>query len=190
MEMVEVSAAARQGDSGGPILNDRGELAGVLFGSASGTTSGSYCGRVRWFLDPLWPELGQPPSAALADVASDHQTPTASESRDSLVNISEVPVAIVSPEKADARGPANNRTQAFGAFSQSNTDSSGLANDLQAWAQPVDRSAREPASDWRNLAGETLFEQVKSVLAGIGLLVVLLQLSRFVFPAKPAEEDE
>jgi hypothetical protein len=50
-EMVELSAPARQGDSGGPILNGRGELAGVLFGSAFGRTTGSYCGRLRWFLN-------------------------------------------------------------------------------------------------------------------------------------------
>jgi hypothetical protein len=49
-EMVELAAPARNGDSGGPILNDRGELAGVLFGSAYGRTTGSYCGRLRWFL--------------------------------------------------------------------------------------------------------------------------------------------
>ena len=49
-EMVELSAAARNGDSGGPILNSRGELAGVLFGTAFGRTTGSYCGRLRWFL--------------------------------------------------------------------------------------------------------------------------------------------
>jgi S1-C subfamily serine protease len=49
-EMVELSAPARQGDSGGPIFNSRGELAGVLFGTGGGKTSGSYCGRVRTFL--------------------------------------------------------------------------------------------------------------------------------------------
>ena len=49
-EMIELSAPARQGDSGGPILNSRGELAGVLFGTAFGRTTGSYCGRLRWFL--------------------------------------------------------------------------------------------------------------------------------------------
>ncbi|MEN6459648.1 MAG: trypsin-like peptidase domain-containing protein [Thermoguttaceae bacterium] len=49
-EMVELDVAARQGDSGGPIFNSRGELAGVLFGSGFGRTTGSYCGRVRWFL--------------------------------------------------------------------------------------------------------------------------------------------
>ena len=50
-EMVELSTTARNGDSGGPILNSRGELAGVLFGAGFGRTTGSYCGRVRWFLD-------------------------------------------------------------------------------------------------------------------------------------------
>lgn len=49
-EMLEVSVEARQGDSGGPILNQRGEIAGVLFGSSTGATSGSYAGRVRQFL--------------------------------------------------------------------------------------------------------------------------------------------
>ena len=55
-EMVEISAAARQGDSGGPIFNSRGELAGVLFGSSFGTTSGSYCGRVSSFLTAVIPQ--------------------------------------------------------------------------------------------------------------------------------------
>jgi hypothetical protein len=57
MEMVEVAATARQGDSGGPIVNARGELAGVLFGSGHGATSGSYSGKVREFLTSLAPEM-------------------------------------------------------------------------------------------------------------------------------------
>ena len=39
-EMVELDAEARQGDSGGPIFNQSGELAGVLFGAGQGTTHG------------------------------------------------------------------------------------------------------------------------------------------------------
>lgn len=58
-ELVELSASARQGDSGGPIFNDRGELAGVLFGSAFGRTTGSHSGRVRQFLAPLWNDFQQ-----------------------------------------------------------------------------------------------------------------------------------
>jgi hypothetical protein len=54
-EMVELAAEARQGDSGGPILNQRGELAGVLFGSGPGYTSGSYGGRVLQFLGTVVP---------------------------------------------------------------------------------------------------------------------------------------
>jgi hypothetical protein len=60
-EMVELATEARQGDSGGPILNDRGELAGVLFGSGPGYTSGSYGGRVLKFLATVVP--GGAPSA-------------------------------------------------------------------------------------------------------------------------------
>jgi S1-C subfamily serine protease len=52
-EMIELAAPARNGDSGGPILNGRGELAGVLFGSAFGRTTGSYCVRLRWFLNSV-----------------------------------------------------------------------------------------------------------------------------------------
>ena len=52
-EIVRIAARARQGDSGGPIFNSRGELAGVLFGEGGGDTSGSYCGRVRVFLDSI-----------------------------------------------------------------------------------------------------------------------------------------
>ncbi|MDR0521289.1 MAG: serine protease [Planctomycetaceae bacterium] len=50
-EIVEVSVSARKGDSGGPILNQRGELAGVLFGSDMvSNTAGSFCERVNRFL--------------------------------------------------------------------------------------------------------------------------------------------
>ncbi len=52
-ELVELRAAARQGDSGGPIFNSHGELVGVLFGSGDFDTMGAYCGRVRAFLTPL-----------------------------------------------------------------------------------------------------------------------------------------
>ena len=57
-EMVEVSVAARQGDSGGPIFNAKGELAGVLWGAGSATTLGSYTGRVEGFLASVAPHLG------------------------------------------------------------------------------------------------------------------------------------
>ena len=50
LEFVELQATARQGDSGGPILNARGELSGVLFGQTEGRTVGSCSTRLRAFL--------------------------------------------------------------------------------------------------------------------------------------------
>ena len=49
-EFVELRATARQGDSGGPIFNAAGELAGILFGQSDGRTIGSSAPRVRAFL--------------------------------------------------------------------------------------------------------------------------------------------
>ncbi len=57
-ELVELDVEARQGDSGGPIFNERGELAGVLFGAGQGTTLGSFEGRVKTFLASLAPNIG------------------------------------------------------------------------------------------------------------------------------------
>ncbi len=56
-EMFEVMATARQGDSGGPIVNQRGELVGVLFGAGDGRTTGTQIGRVRMFVNEAFAEL-------------------------------------------------------------------------------------------------------------------------------------
>lgn len=60
-EMVELRTVARQGDSGGPIFNQNGELAGVLFGAGWRTTAGSYSGRVKKFLVPVVSRMQQVP---------------------------------------------------------------------------------------------------------------------------------
>ena len=67
-QMVELNVEARQGDSGGPIFNSRGELAGVLFGAGRGTTLGSFGGRVDEFLASLAPDIGRQTQATLASV--------------------------------------------------------------------------------------------------------------------------
>jgi S1-C subfamily serine protease len=56
--MLEVRAAARQGDSGGPIFNARGEVVAVLWGSTGGLTAGSHVTEIRRM-------LGQPVAAAV-----------------------------------------------------------------------------------------------------------------------------
>lgn len=57
--LVELRATARLGDSGGPIFNERGELAGVLFGVHDDITVGPCCTRITGFLDEvgLLPEV-------------------------------------------------------------------------------------------------------------------------------------
>ncbi len=49
-QFVELEGAARQGDSGGPIFDQAGELAGVLFGAARNRTIGSCSTRLALFL--------------------------------------------------------------------------------------------------------------------------------------------
>lgn len=51
--LIVGGASSRGGDSGGPILNDRGCLAGVLWGSNDSETVGSQIGRCRLFLRGL-----------------------------------------------------------------------------------------------------------------------------------------
>ena len=61
-EILDLSVTARQGDSGGPILNKNGELAGVLFGSDMiRNTAGSHCIRVSKFLVPANEKLEKIP---------------------------------------------------------------------------------------------------------------------------------
>ena len=68
-EMVELDVEARQGDSGGPIFNDRGEIAGVLFGAGEGTTIGSFAPRVQSFFTSLAPDIGQAKDQAQVAIA-------------------------------------------------------------------------------------------------------------------------
>jgi hypothetical protein len=49
-QFVELEGAARQGDSGGPIFDQAGQLAGVLFGTGRNRTIGSCSTRLALFL--------------------------------------------------------------------------------------------------------------------------------------------
>ncbi|MFM7243078.1 MAG: serine protease [Planctomycetaceae bacterium] len=69
-EFVELEATARQGDSGGPIFNERRELAGVLFGQNEGRTIGSCSARVKTFLASVGSSGFTPPVVDLSAVAA------------------------------------------------------------------------------------------------------------------------
>jgi hypothetical protein len=70
MELVELVAEARQGDSGGPIFNAQGELAGVLFGESGGRTIGASSPRVRAFLAAVGSDGYSPPASLPSSLAA------------------------------------------------------------------------------------------------------------------------
>ena len=256
-EMVELNVEARQGDSGGPIFNEQGEMAGVLFGAANGTTSGSYCGRVSGFLASLAPDMkpgqsfgeremiararrsnrmvtrgvgsrgsdsdwravsppgrhdeigfDQEPDFELAEnppprgrsaqsnrVANNSAFPYTSKATrepaalaamsgalfsDAPVSDAPVPDAQVSgaPNSDSATGPVieGEVSPGAGRVSVDRSPGDGKLLDGEATLE----AASTPAISWRNLAGETLFDQIKTVLACIGGCVVLWQVFRFV----------
>ena len=152
-EMVELSTPARDGDSGGPILNQRGELAGVLFGAASGRTTGSYCGRVRWFLASVMDDFQRlPPGPAMIA-----QRPRPKPE----------PIAAVAPKPSapapshwDAR-PPRPRQLAELPYPRPQT---APTVDVPGPGQPPGPS---------EAAGPSLAEQIKTILAALGILALL-----------------
>ena len=48
--VLEISGAARQGDSGGPIFDAQGQVVAVIMGTDGQTVDGTHCGRIRQFL--------------------------------------------------------------------------------------------------------------------------------------------
>ncbi len=180
-EMVEVAVSARQGDSGGPIFNSRGELAGVLFGEGQGRTSGSYCGRVRWFLSsvapivpdnrpliaeaPLRPVDARPVVTRPIDLAAEPDPPHAvAPPRQSTVSVRPAST----PGDAPRGGPV-----------VASTRSAPLADSAAPSSQAQDFG-------WTDIAGDTIGEQVKSVLAGIGVLALVLHALRWLSTERAA----
>ena len=93
-EILEVSVSARKGDSGGPILNQKGELAGVLFGSdLVQNTAGSYSGRVNHFLMATQSEmerLPERPESRFAAIEKDGPLHSLRDSRNAVSQTAEV----------------------------------------------------------------------------------------------------
>lgn len=55
----EMTSGARDGDSGGPVFNEKGEVAGILFGSKDGHTWATHSGRVAMFLADEKPQTAR-----------------------------------------------------------------------------------------------------------------------------------
>lgn len=188
-EMVELAASARQGDSGGPIFNSRGELAGVLFGEGNGRTSGSYCGRVRWFLAGVAPRVGEPAAEAIVDAKPLAPVPERIEP----LPLASLAAASKAVEPAANASQSSDRPEAPAAF--------GGEQKWQAVPQPVEPkqpvvAATRASSEvetavvgavaatreigWHDIAGETWPEQAKTVLAAIGVLAIAGQALRLL----------
>ncbi|MBI3836420.1 MAG: trypsin-like peptidase domain-containing protein [Planctomycetia bacterium] len=60
-ETLELSGAARSGDSGGPVFDRNRELVAVLFGTNGRVVDATFCGRIRQFLTGLSPRFRSPP---------------------------------------------------------------------------------------------------------------------------------
>jgi hypothetical protein len=208
-EMVELAAKARQGDSGGPILNQRGELAGVLFGEGGGRTAGSYCGRVKWFLasltdrpDPTvaaqrtpgagtadrWSASGSPvelASSPLARRASEGEPLT---QRSHYENVSEhTPVTNVpgSPVRVAIQPRyANTAPLTSHPKLEISNQQSEISNLPRVSLAPPNELVPSENAQWTDLTGGPLLEQVKTYLAILGGCALLLHALKLL--AAPA----
>jgi hypothetical protein len=164
-EMVELAAVARQGDSGGPIFNRRGELAGVLWGEGNGFTTGSYCGRVRQFLSSVVP----------SDSLDDTKSLVAVPSR-ALVRRG-TPADLVSATSPAYVAPADRTWPHLPSTELSRRPQSTLGA-APASTSSGDSTTDGQAVDWQRLTGRTRAEQAKTLLAVVGLLALILRARR------------
>ena len=172
-EMVELDVEARQGDSGGPIFNQRGELAGVLFGAGQGTTLGSFAPRVACFLATLAPDIGQANEQALVAVA-DRPAPRFQQTNDDLNRgFATYPSSPWSP----ANGPQNGDSAGHDGMVNSVTRQAASPHTPPALAAafPTD----SPLS-WQDITANGWYDPAKSALAVVGLAAIVLRLVKVV----------
>ncbi len=185
-EMLELSAQARQGDSGGPILNQNGQLAGVLFGASWGRTAGSHCGRVRQFLASVSGEFNDLPDGRTMIAArttpvttpqaiqpgGTYQHPAAANGQAYAANAGlsaprqALPTAAIAARTvADPQGNAVRQDAPYGVAASQD------APDNQATSQPL---------RWEDLAGDTWPSRIKTLLAMVGIFAVFVQAVRWL----------
>ena len=200
-ELLELDVEARQGDSGGPILNARGELAGVLFGAGRGTTMGSYGGRVHSFLASLAADIGQPgqqtavahaprmDSAASGHLAALPDEPGAVKpatllspqvaENNSLWRAVGTPGGQVAPGEHHVVSTTTEDwpTAADSSVSVSSPASSEVEYSSSTWQELSSPPAVEPVS-WSELAGTTWTQRLTTLFAMIAGIAVVLKLAR------------
>lgn len=144
-EIIELSVSARQGDSGGPILNRDGELAGVLFGSDMvRNTAGSFCERANRFLlqtKPLIEKLPKRPEVHFVSVEPDGPRHRLSDTQHAVPPEKATPHALVA-------SPASQRSVDFGGGSSFGVRSPSRRYTRSAPASPIggDQPSQTPVS--------------------------------------------
>jgi S1-C subfamily serine protease len=172
MEMVELDVEARQGDSGGPIFNERGEIAGVLFGAGQGTTLGSFAPRVSNFLASLAPDIGQVRDQAQVAVA-DRPAPNVEPVNDEYRNgtIDKYPSSPWMPVII-ANLPKQSGNDASKVQFASNTTPQATMADKQPAAMAKVNEMADVNDNW--------YDRTKSGLAIVGLVAIALRIVKFV----------
>jgi hypothetical protein len=166
-EMIELSAPARNGDSGGPILNSRGELAGVLFGSSFGRTAGSYCGRLRWFIGTIDGDFRRiSAQAMLAQQSQGGQPLTAA--------IPSVPQTAAAPVNGTVAVDETRRTPAGPMAPVAAVPSMGNWKMAPSATTTTAAIPAAPAGPLPNT------DQIKTILAAVGVLAVLYHAMRLL----------
>ncbi len=173
-EIVELSAAARHGDSGGPIFNSRGELAGVLFGEGGGSTDGSYSGRVHQFLQLASADLRALPTnrASANNIVAAGQTGASQLAVSSEGGAGTPAYAGAAPPYATgAPVQIAQRTQDFDQSQPAHIDRPLAVSAPLIVGTPSDRSAARTSGAWTGWPNE-----LKSLLAAFGAAAIILQL--------------
>ena len=191
-EMVELDVEARQGDSGGPIFNQEGELAGVLFGAGEGTTLGSFGPRVGTFLATLAPDIGLAQDQAQIAVA-DRPAPLVHPRAETLGGQVALSRSAVSNASRNATCDCNGCCPVDGKCSYPNSPWSpsgpsavpGQSKNLTGEAQLASASMASDkiahtALAWQDIAGSRWYEPVKSLLAVVGLAAIALHFVKLV----------
>lgn len=177
--MVELNVEARQGDSGGPIFNARGELAGVLFGASEGTTLGSFGGRVEHFLASLAPNIGSGTHGSAA-IAHADAPQSALEAENINRGVSAMLVSSSGTLRSDAHVAAEEARPVGGEWRAVNET---VAAPQQSVAPPATNVAMATMAPMAVTATPNDFawlETTKNLLAVVGAATILVQCLRLI----------